>query len=204
MKSTEMLNQIKTLLNIEVKLEERKLENGTRVEAESFEKGKEIFILTDDEKVAMPVGEYLLEDGRLIVVAQEGIIDDVREVSNEVPQKEEQPASVTEDLSEEDDKKKDEKKKEEKMADVGDWEGMEKRIQNLEDAIADIKSRLGEKEMEDQEVEDSIKKIKEELSMPSASPIRHNPEGSVKKSHFRLSPQRKKSTMDYILNQLNK
>lgn len=199
-----MLNQIKTLLNIEVRLEERKLENGTRVEAESFEKGKEIFILTDDEKVAMPVGEYLLEDGRLLVVAQEGIIDDVREVSNEVPQKEEEPASVTEDLSEEDDKKKDEKKKEEKMADVGDWEGMEKRIQNLEDAIADIKSRLGEKEMEDQEVEDSIKKIKEELSMPSASPIRHNPEGSVKKSHFRLSPQRKKSTMDYILNQLNK
>lgn len=204
MKSIEMLNQIKTLLNIEVRLEERKLENGTRVEAESFEKGKEIFILTDDEKVAMPVGEYLLEDGRLLVVAQEGIIDDVREVSNEVPQKEEEPASVTEDLSEEDDKKKDEKKKEEKMADVGDWEGMEKRIQNLEDAIADIKSRLGEKEMEDQEVEDSIKKIKEELSMPSASPIRHNPEGSVKKSHFRLSPQRKKSTMDYILNQLNK
>ena len=199
-----MLNQIKTLLNIEVRLEERKLENGTRVEAESFEKGKEIFILTDDEKVAMPVGEYLLEDGRLIVVAQEGIIDDVREVSNEVPQKEEEPAPVTEDLSEEDDKKKDEKKKEEKMADVGDWEGMEKRIQNLEDAIADIKSRLGEKEMEDQEVEDSIKKIKEELSMPSASPIRHNPEGSVKKSHFKLSPQRKKSTMDYILNQLNK
>jgi hypothetical protein len=204
MKSIEMLNQIKTLLNIEVRLEEKKLENGTRVEAESFEKGKEIFILTDDEKVAMPVGEYLLEDGRLIVVAQEGIIDDVREVSNEVPQKEEEPASVTEDLSEEDDKKKDEKKKEEKMADVGDWEGMEKRIQNLEDAIADIKSRLGEKEMEDQEVEDSIKKIKEELSMPSASPIRHNPEGSVKKSHFKLSPQRKKSTMDYILNQLNK
>ena len=40
--------------------------------------------------------------------------------------------------------------------------------------------------------------------MPSASPIRHNPEGSVKKSHFKLSPQRKKSTMDYILNQLNK
>lgn len=199
MKSIEMLNQIKTLLNIEVKLEERKLENGTRVEAESFEKGKEIFILTDDEKVAMPVGEYLLEDGRLIVVAQEGIIDDVREVSNEVPQKEEEPASVTEDLSEEDDKKK-----EEKMADVGDWEGMEKRIQNLEDAIADIKSKLGEKEMEDQEVEDSIKKIKEELSLPSASPIRHNPEGSVKKSNFKLSPQRRKTTMDYILNQLNK
>ena len=46
-----MLNQIKTLLNIEVKLEEMKLENGTIVSAESFEKGKELFIVTDDEKV---------------------------------------------------------------------------------------------------------------------------------------------------------
>ena len=57
-----MINNIKTLLNIEVKLEEMKLENGTVVMADSFEKGKEIFIKTDDEKVAMPVGEYLLDD----------------------------------------------------------------------------------------------------------------------------------------------
>ena len=57
-----MLNEIRTLLNLAVKLEEQKLENGTRVSAESFEKGNEIFILTDDEKVAMPVGEYLLEE----------------------------------------------------------------------------------------------------------------------------------------------
>ena len=135
MKSTEMLNQIKTLLNIEVKLEEQKLENGTRVEAESFEKGKEIFILTDDEKVAMPVGEYLLEDGRLVVVAEEGIIDDVREVSDEVPQKEEESKDETEDLEEEEEEMEEE-------ADVQDWAGMEKRIKNLEDAIADLKSKL--------------------------------------------------------------
>ena len=68
MKSSEMINKIRTLLDIQVKLEERKLENGTVVEAESFEKGKEIFIKTDDEKVAMPVGEYILESGVLIVI----------------------------------------------------------------------------------------------------------------------------------------
>ena len=89
-----MLNQIRTLLNIEVKLEEMKLENGTVVSAETFEKGSEIFIVTDDEKVAMPVGEYILEDGRLVVVSEEGMIADVREVSDEVPAKE------TEDLEE--------------------------------------------------------------------------------------------------------
>ena len=211
-----MLNQIKTLLNIEVKLEEQKLENGTRVEAESFEKGKEIFILTDDEKVAMPVGEYLLEDGRLVVVAEEGIIDDVREVSDEVPQKEEESKDETEDLG----------YKEEEMdeeADVQDWEGMEKRIKNLEDAIADLKSKVGEKNMEEEEVEMEVSRqpksrtvkeefneevneqVKEELSQPAAAPIKHNPEsGNTKKEHFRISPNRKPSTMDYILNQLNK
>ncbi len=214
-----MLNQIKTLLNIEVKLEEQKLENGTRVEAESFEKGKEIFILTDDEKVAMPVGEYLLEDGRLVVVAEEGIIDDVREVSDEVPQKEEESKDETEDLEE----------KEEKMdeeADVEDWAGMEKRIKNLEDAISDLKSKMGEKDMKEDEVEmneeevsrqpksrtvkeefneEVNEQLKEELSKPAAAPIKHNPEGgNLKKENFRISPKRRPSTMDIILNQLNK
>ena len=211
-----MLNQIKTLLNIEVKLEEQKLENGTRVEAESFEKGKEIFILTDDEKVAMPVGEYLLEDGRLIVVKEEGIIDDMRDVSDDVPQKEEESKDETEDLG----------YKEEEMdeeADVQDWEGMEKRIKNLEDAISDLKSRMGEKSMEEEEVEMEVSRqpksrtvkeefneevneqLKEELSQPAAQPIKHNPEsGNAKKEHFRIAPNRKPSTMDYILNQLNK
>jgi hypothetical protein len=219
MKSTEMLNQIKTLLNIEVKLEEQKLENGTRVEAESFEKGKEIFILTDDEKVAMPVGEYLLEDGRLVVVAEEGIIDDVREVSDEVPQKEEESKDETEDLE-----YKDKEEKMDEEADVQDWEGMEKRIKNLEDAIADLKSKVGEKNMEEEvEMEEEVSRqpksrtvkeefneevneqLKEELSQPAAAPIKHNPEsGNAKKEHFRISPNRKPSTMDYILNQLNK
>ena len=214
-----MLNQIKTLLNIEVKLEEQKLENGTRVEAESFEKGKEIFILTDDEKVAMPVGEYLLEDGRLIVVKEEGIIDDMRDVSDDVPQKEEESKDETEDLG----------YKEEEMdeeADVQDWEGMEKRIKNLEDAIADLKSKVGESNMEEEkevEMEEEVSRqpksrtvkeefneevneqLKEELSQPAAAPIKHNPEsGNAKKEHFRISPNRKPSTMDYILNQLNK
>ena len=220
MKSTEMLNQIKTLLNIEVKLEEQKLENGTRVEAESFEKGKEIFILTDDEKVAMPVGEYLLEDGRLIVVAEEGIIDDMRDVSDDVPQKEEESKDETEDLKYEDEEMRDDGKE----AAVDDWQGMEKRIKNLEDAIADLKSKVGEKNMEKEvEMEEEVSRqpksrtvkeefneevneqLKEELSQPAAAPIKHNPEsGNAKKEHFRISPNRKPSTMDYILNQLNK
>jgi len=107
MKNTEIVNQIKTLLNIQVNLEDMKLENGTVVSAESFEKGKEIFIVTDDERVAMPVGEYLLEDGRLVVVQEEGIIADVREVSDEVPAKETaEGEEITSDLAEEERKRR--------------------------------------------------------------------------------------------------
>ena len=165
MKANQMLNEIKTLLNIEVKLEEQKLENGTVVSAEAFEKDNEIFIVTDDEKIAMPVGEYLLEDGRLVVVEAEGLIADVREVSDEVPAKEEE-VEETEDLEEE-------KKEEEKMADVADWEGMEKRIQNLEDAIASLKKEdvemgvenggLKSRTVKEEFTEEATQEIKEEV-----------------------------------------
>ena len=204
-----MLNEIKTLLNIEVKLEEQKLENGTVVSAEAFEKDNEIFIVTDDEKIAMPVGEYLLEDGRLVVVEAEGLIADVREVSDEVPAKEEE-VEETEDLEEE-------KKEEEKMADVADWEGMEKRIQNLEDAIASLKkedvemgvengglkSRTVKEEFTEEATQEIKEEVKEELS--AVKPIKHNPEASTpQKKQVQFAKGQFNTTLDRVLNKLNK
>ena len=202
-----MLNQIKTLLNIEVKLEEMKLENGTIVSAESFEKDKELFIVTDDEKVAMPVGEYILEDGRLVVVEEEGLIADVREVSDEVPAKEE-----TEDLEE--------KEEEKEMAEVGDWEGMEKRIQNLEDAIADLKGEVKAEDIQEEEMSDDVQAplksrtvkeefseevLKEELSQAAAKPIKHNPEAETKQTRkVEFGRGQFNTTLDRVLNKLNK
>ena len=214
MKSTEMLNQIKTLLNIEVKLEEMKLENGTIVESDSFEKGKEIFIKTDEDRVALPVGEYILEDSRLLVIEEEGIIGDVKEVSDEVPEKEE----ITEDLEDKDHEYEDDGKE----ADVEDWAGMEKRIKNLEDAIADLKGDKMEEVVEEdlkEETEGVLKsrtvkeefneveeQVKEELSKPSANPIKHSPEsGNTNKvKGFLHSQNRVGTALDRVLSRLNK
>ena len=189
MKANDMVNQIKTLLNIEVKLEEMKLDNGTVVEAESFESGKEIFIVTDDDKVALPVGEYMLEDSRLLVVEEEGMISDLKDVSDEVPQEEE-----TEDLEEE--------------ADVADWKGMESRIQNLEDAIADLKK--DKVEASDDASTLKSRTVKEEFSAeelssePAAEAIKHNPEGeTLKEMKFVYSQNRTETTLDRILNKIN-
>ena len=199
-----MLNEIKTLLNIDVKLMEEKLENGTVVSAEAFEKDNEIFIVTDDEKIAMPVGEYLLEDGRLVVVEAEGLIADVREVSDEVPAKEEE-VEETEDLEE--------KKEEEKMADVADWEGMEKRIQNLEDAIASLKKEdvemgvenggLKSRTVKEEFAEEVTKEVKEELS--AVKPIKHNPEAKApQKTQVQFGKGQFNTTLDRVLSKLNK
>ena len=62
MKSNNVIEKIKDVLNLneEVKLEQQALENGTVLEADSFEADNEVFIVTEDERVAVPVGEYQL------------------------------------------------------------------------------------------------------------------------------------------------
>ena len=87
MKAQEILSKIKEVVGIElseevsVQLEEIKLDNGTILIAEKFESGQSVFIKSeDDENIALPVGEYALEDGRKLMVKEEGLIDAIGEV----------------------------------------------------------------------------------------------------------------------------
>jgi len=194
MKANDMLNKIKTIIGgielteevREVELAEMKLQNGTVVEAEEFKKGEAIFIKSDDERIAMPVGEYVLEDGKLLVVEEEGIIADMRDVSDDVPAKEEDMKETKKEMAEE---------KLDEEAAVFDWRGMEKRIKNLEDAIADLKEDKVDAP-EDVEATEEVKselskeEIKEnvdvELSAEVAEPVKHNPEAS-NESKFTLN-----------------
>ena len=194
-----MLSQIKTLLNIEVKLEETKLENGTIVSAESFEKDKEIFIVTDDEneKVAMPVGEYLLEDGRLVVVEQEGLIADVREVSDEVPAKEtEEGEEITSDLAEEEDE----------VVET-DLYATKEELGKVIDMIQEIKAMIDGKEDMSEEGANTLKSrtVKEEFSEAASKPFKHNPEGKTPQTtKFEFGKGKFNTTLDRVLNKLNK
>ncbi len=215
-----MLNKIKTLLNLEVKLEEMKLENGTIVEADKFEKGSEIFIKTDDEKVAMPVGEYIFEDGKLLVVEEEGIIADMRDPSDGVHAKEDAGKEKDESYKKEETEDLEEKKEEdmEEEADVADWKGMEIRIKNLEDAISDLK---GDKEskMKDEEEEVEMdndtnrqpksRTVKEEFKKEelsaAAEPIKHSPEATFSETKERIFAKgQMRTTFDRVLEKLNK
>lgn len=203
-----MLNEIKTLLNIEVKLMEMKLENGTIVSAEAFEKGNEIFIVTDDEKVAMPVGEYILEDGRLVVVEAEGMIADIREVSDEVPAKEE---AKEEDKKEETEDLEEETVETEVPAEVATEieaiieavvEVIAPVIEEVKSEIEELKKEFGKmKKYEDDSKED---KKKEEMSA-ARRPIKHNPEAKApQRKQMEFAKGKFNTTLDRVLNKLNK
>jgi hypothetical protein len=77
-------NRVKAVLGFQVNLAQMKLEDGvTIIEAEEFAPEFSVGIVTADGIVPMPIGEYTLEDGMVLVVAVEGIIAEVKEATTE-------------------------------------------------------------------------------------------------------------------------
>lgn len=99
MKTTEMLKRIQTLLNTRVELEDRKLDNGTVISADEFAEGQPVFIVTKDERIAMPVGEYQMEDGSVLVVEEEGMIAAIKSGEEEAPEEVVEEEVVEEEMS---------------------------------------------------------------------------------------------------------
>jgi|TARA_R110000765_G_scaffold68980_1_gene133492 hypothetical protein len=182
MKSKETLNKVKALLGLEIKLEERLLENGTRFEADAFESGKEVFIVTDeDERIPVPAGEYLLDDGKMLVVEEEGIISNLVEAASE----------EEEEVIEEEEEEEVEAAEE---ADVADWKGLEKRIKNLEDAISDLKA--------DKENKVEASEIEVDLSSETPKAITHNPEKKGEINSHQYGQNRPMNTQDRVFAKL--
>lgn len=101
MKTTEMLKRIQTLLNTRVELEDKKLDNGTVISADEFAEGQPVFIVTEDERIPMPIGEYMMEDGSMLVVEEEGVIAAIKaaDEAEEEEVVEEEEAKVEEEMS---------------------------------------------------------------------------------------------------------
>tara|TARA_Y100001972_G_scaffold128278_1_gene188325 strand:- start:1928 stop:2512 length:585 start_codon:yes stop_codon:yes gene_type:complete len=188
MKATEMLNQVKNLLGVEltdVQLAELKLQNGTVLEAESFESGKEVFIKTEDENVALPVGEYELEDNQILVVEEEGVIKEIKaqeEKEDEEEDKEEMRYVTREEFRKEMDELKDMVKKMMKPEDK------DKEKMSSEEVSLAVTEVLNEEAQ-----------LKEELSKPASEPIKHNPEEEKTVSRFKFAQNRNKSTLDRVM-----
>ena len=192
MKSQETLGKIMELLNLqdEIKLESMKLDNGTVIEAEAFEANQEVFIVTEeDEKIAMPIGEYTLEDGRILVVAEEGIIAEVREAEEEAPAQEEAPEEVVEEVEQ----------AEEEMS-YATKEELSAAVEEMKAMIEEIKAMMSPKE---EEMAEEVKEEEVDLSAdePAAKPIKHSPDTKTAELQ-KFSKGARKDTLSRIFDKL--
>lgn len=175
-----VINQIKTLLGMEVKLAQMALENGTIIEAEVFEAGAGVFIVNEEDRIALPVGEYKLEDGMILIVAEEGIIAEIKEMEVEV---EEPEAEVEVEVEQE-------------MAEVKEPKRVIESV-TKEMFFAEIESLR--KEIE----ELKLAKVEVKEVELSAEPLTHNPDATTKRELNLYSQNRTRTTFDSVLNKIS-
>jgi len=193
MKANNILNRILAELSSirEVKFEQMTLENGAVLEAESFEAGNEVFVISGEDRVAAPVGEHLLADGRILVITEEGIIAEIKEASEEEAQVEiEVEAEMPTELAEVE-------VKEEAPAVVAIIERVLEEIAMMREEMKGMREEMGGYAKKEE-----MAAVKAELSAaPAAKAIKHNPET---KQVQKMSSNRPQKTIDRVLARINK
>tara|TARA_R100000654_G_scaffold14221_2_gene30666 strand:+ start:274 stop:1002 length:729 start_codon:yes stop_codon:yes gene_type:complete len=127
--------------------------------AEELESGVDISVLTEDgTTILLPIGTYRTEDGVSFRVEEEGVVSEVIESETEEEVEARKDDEEYSEMSEAVDLKFPESE-----AEKADWaksyEEMKDKVDNLMDAIADIKSRLGETDSEDVEMAEETPEV---------------------------------------------
>ena len=199
MKANTILNRILAELASvrEVKFATMNLENGAVLEAEAFEAGNEVFVVSGEDRVPAPVGEHKLEDGRILVVLEEGMIAEIKEaeapVEVEIEMQSEEAVAVAEEVASE-----------------AVTEVAEEVVAVIEVAVAEAIAPIVEEiQSEMKKMKDEMGKYKQELaaakqelsSQAAAKPIKHNPS---KEQANKVEFNRPMKSIDRVLARLNK
>lgn len=193
MNAKEIINKFKTILQMEVKLESMMLADGqTVLEANMFEAGQEVFIKTvDDQMIPLPVGDYELENGQILVVIEEGIIAEIKDVAEETEMPEAPATEVPTEASVETPKSAPKKTVE---TTTKETHFSSEVVDELKAEIEALKTELA-----------SIKEVKEvELSTEEVEPkkIEFNPENKTEKSNFQFGSNKMETIEDRIRRKL--
>jgi hypothetical protein len=177
-----VLTEIKRLLGMEIQLEQMTLDNGTVIEAEVFEAGQAVFIVNGEDRVALPVGEYILNNGMILVVAVEGEIAEIKEpapTQEEAPEVEVEVEQAAEPTAP---KKVIESTVKESHFSKEDVDALKSEIEALKTELA------------------SMKEVKEvELS---AQPLTHNPDARPNVEKILYSQNRVMTTFDKVMSKI--
>ena len=192
---TSVINQIKTLLGMDVKLEQRKMADGvTLIEADAFEMDNEVFVITEDEqKIPVPIGEYEMEDGMIMSVVEEGLIADYKEKATE----EEEAPVAEEEVVEEEVEAKNENIAPKKTIESVVKETFFSEMEVLRNENTELKAKL--------ELLTKVEVVAEEATeLSDIKPISFNPENNKEIESFQFGSKRPRSVMDSIMEKINK
>lgn len=204
---------------VKTELAQAELKEGTTIEADSFEEGQAVFIVTEDgEKIPMPEGTYELEDGRKVEVNDSSMIvaigsgEEAEEAEGEGEAEVEQEAK--EEMSEETEEPKEEELKEdEKEEELGDMDKLREELrQYVREVVMEamqekeqMSSEEGEAKAEEEEVEEKAEEVAVEASAQKVTAkIKVKPEGTRPDSIDWFKPSARNTTMSNVLKHMNK
>lgn len=192
-------NQVKAALGFQVKLAQMKLEDGvTVIEAESFEPEFSVGIVTSDGVIPMPVGEYKLEDGNILVVEVEGVIASIapEAAEEEMPEADHSAAEATEPQMQASPAAPAPQAKR-----IVESVSKETFFAEIEKLRSEFASQLEELKAKKESVEEKVEE-KVELSDSSVSPVVHNPEAEQKIDMTLFGQNRAETIQDKVFERM--
>ena len=167
------IKTLKTFLGMETKLEDMPLADGmSTIQADMFEVGEAVFIVVDEaEPVPLPVGDYELADGRLLVVEVEGVIAEIKEVAEETEEAE--PTEVPVEAEKVTPQTTTAKKIIKSTVEEQHFSKLESKIEELELKILELSK---------------VEEVVENVELEDVKPIKHNPEKKSVEKLEDLSP----------------
>lgn len=181
-----VITEIKKLLGMEIKLEQMTLDNGTVIEAEIFEAGQAVFIVNGEDRVALPVGEYILDNGMILVVAVEGEIAEIKEAAAEEVETPEVEVEV-------------EQAAEPTPATAK--KVIESTVRESHFSKEDVDALKAEIETLKTELAKQVEVIEEKVEL-SAQPLTHNPDAKPNVEKILFSQNRVMTTFDRVMNKI--
>jgi len=166
----ELLRKI-GLKAVEVKLEQILTADGqAALEAEAFEAGQPVFIVNEDERIPLPVGEYEMAEDMILKVVEEGIIAsfEKKEMEEEAAEVEAEEKEMEEVAASEEPNATPVAKKVVESVSKETYFSAEER----ESLIAELKAQILAELSKEDEKEETTEEV--ELSKP----IQHNPENA--------------------------
>lgn len=182
-------------------------EGEATLEADKWEAGESVFIVNEEERIPVPVGEYKLDNGFMLVVTEEGIIGEYAEMKEEEEQPmEEAQEEATEEVATNDTPNEQPLPKSiiESVTKETKFSADETLIETLREEITNLKAELAElKAVEPSEEEsEKVEEVTEEVEL--AKPIVHNPENEKEVELFKYANKKGASTFDRVLAKLSK